>query len=256
MFRQTLMIAKIMAVAAWLPATPAVAEEEAHPQDPFWNNAACRNSSMPRSVISKRLEGHVKALFDITKDGKVENIRIVESVPNDLMDYSVTRALGRWEYFMYHKDGYPMPRKDVPVTFTFGEEQEQTCTHSALPERPSTLGDPADPYLALKQCFKLMMPQAARRDEGAVTLSYDITADGDVENAKILTSPEGGDFDQEALNAVKRWHYHPFIKVGKPVARKNMEVTLYFRDLPEGAPDNRCTFAPKTAVKVTKKRRN
>lgn len=223
----------------------AIADEPSRPQDGLWNNSVCGNPVLTRSAISRRAEGHVSVLFDINEDGRVKNIRITDSEPKGLMDGPVKRALRRWEYFLYFVGGTEAARKDVSLTFTFGEAEQKGCTHTTLPELPSTAGDPSDPYVQLKKCFTLVMPRGAaqRRETGEVTLGYDITPEGTVTNATVLGATPAGTFDQTALRSLGRWGYHEFEKAGIPIERKGLQVSFYFGDLPQDAPDHPCGFA-------------
>jgi len=251
MFKKLFSGALILMAAAATPAT-AMADGPPQPKDPMWQNSVCVNPMMPRLVIKKRLHGHTSALFDISAEGEVENIRITESDPKGAMDGAIKRALRRWSYFLYFEDGYAAPRKDVPITFTFGEGGESTCTHIPLPELPSTAGNPADPYVHLKQCTMLVMPQKEARDliPGKVTMRYDINKDGRVENIAVVRSSPNGMFDDNAQKSLARWRYHQFKNAGDPVARPDIQVDFFYGDLPEGAPDNRCGYAPWDATNV------
>ncbi len=242
----------LMVMAATAMPVAAMADGPPQPKDPMWQNSVCINPAMPRLVVKKRLTGHTTALFDITAEGDVENIRITESDPKGAMDGAIKRALRRWSYFLYFEDGYAAPRKDVPITFTFGEGGETSCTHIPLPELPSTAGDPADPYVQLKQCTMLVMQQKEARDiiSGKVTMRYDINKDGKVENINIIRSTADGVFDDNAQKGLARWKYHQFKNAGNPIARTGLEVDFYYGDLPEGASDNRCSYAPWDATNV------
>jgi TonB family protein len=52
--------------------------------------------------------------------------------------------------------------------------------------------------------------QAQQRGiEGHVTVAFDVTAEGGVENAEVVESEPAGVFDNAALAAVRRWRYAP-----------------------------------------------
>jgi len=251
MFRQIGKSALVFMTTVMAPAALG-ADGPPRPQDPMWQNSVCVNPVLPRIVVKKRLTGHTSALFDITAEGEVENIRITDSDPKGVMDGATKRALRRWSYFLHFEDGYATPRKDVPITFTFGEEGETTCRHIPLPEQPSTAGDPSDPYIQLKQCTMLVMQQKEARDgiSGKVTLGYDISKKGKVENIEILSSTPEGVFDNNAERALARWKYHQFEDTGEAIARSGLKVDFYYGDLPEGAPNNRCGHAPWEATNI------
>ncbi len=220
--------------------------EEARPSDPFWNNEVCSNPTLPRSVIKDRLEGSVSALFDVDSEGYTKNIRITETSHGGKMDYSVKRALGRWRYFAYFEDGVLAPRKDIAVTFTYGEVQQDSCTHSSLPERASTPGKVADPYNQLKSCFTLVMPRSMAQDRtaGYTELMFDISPKGKVGNIRVLKTSHRDLLADISRTALSRWTYYPFKKAGQTVARPNMKVRFSFGEPNEGPTDSRCGYAP------------
>lgn len=124
----------LLAATMGLPAPTAFAE--GNPDDGNWLASRCKAARLAFAVKQQQLEGHVKVQYDITANGRVTNIRIVESVPEGVMDRSVTSAIRGWRYFAYIKDGVEARRKDVALTFTFGGDtaMEPSCTHSPLPD--------------------------------------------------------------------------------------------------------------------------
>lgn len=230
----------------------ASAQETPRPQDPMWKNEICANPTLPRSVIKSRFGGSVSVLFDIDADGQVTNIRITKADHPGKMDYSIQRALKRWRYFAYFEEGALAPRKDVALTFTYGEEQRDSCTHSSLPERPSTLGDIKDPFNQLKSCFTLVIPKTLARDKtpGYAELAYRITSDGKVKDIQLLETSHPDHLESVAKASLKRWTYYPFKKAGTDIARPDMKVRFHFGDLADGANESLCGFAPWDATHV------
>ncbi|WP_417451819.1 TonB family protein [Kordiimonas sp.] len=234
----------VLVVGSGMP--PSQARDTPEPQNALWQLSSCTNPGMSYSVKRKRLKGSIAVLFDIRADGEVENIRIQEGNHDVSMNGYVERALRRWRYFGYVRDGELAQRTDVPITFTYGPAPSKSCTHTSLPELPSTLGDPKNPYQSLKQCMKLIMPLKAARKKtaGHITMGYDITAGGSVENVRVITSIPEGRFDAAATDMLDDWKYSEFMVAGEAVARPNMKVDFYFGDLPAEASDDRCAFAP------------
>lgn len=70
----------------------------------------------PRQALSMRIEGQVKVLFDINARGRVENIRIVEAIPNAIFNRSVMAALRSWQY-------EPRPAKNIAITIVFNRDR-------------------------------------------------------------------------------------------------------------------------------------
>lgn len=224
---------------------PAVAEDP-QPGDPLWNNQVCANPTLPRSVIKNRLQGSVSVLFDVDSEGYTDNVRITETSHDGKMDYSVKRALKRWRYFAYFKDGDLAPRKNIPLTFTYGEAQQDSCTHSSLPERASTPGEISDPYNQLKSCFTLVMPRSMAQDrtEGHVELMYDISPKGRVRNIRVVEASHTDLLADTSRTALSRWTYYPFKKAGKTIARPDMKVRFNFGEPYENTDENQCGYAP------------
>ncbi|WP_020399838.1 energy transducer TonB [Kordiimonas gwangyangensis] len=248
---------KGLTVAVIGGATAAHADDTANEKDPLWQMSSCTNPGLSYAVKRKRLSGEIHALFDISADGDVENIRILEGDFEEGMSDYVTRALNRWSYFGYVKNGELAARKDVPITFTYGPEKKRGCMHTSLPEPPSTLGDPTDPYQSLLQCTELMMPRKAarRKDPGHVRFSYDISADGAVSNLQVLSATPDDRYVEEATDALDSWKYQEFIQTGEAIARPGMVVDFYYGELPEGANSDRCTYAPWDATQQIMRRR-
>ncbi|MGB0936711.1 MAG: energy transducer TonB [Colwellia sp.] len=68
-------------------------------------------------------------------------------------------------------------------------------------------------------------PVLAAREgvEGYVTLSFDVTKAGTVDNIKVVSSLPEGTFEKEAINALKKWRYNIADEV-----KYNIEETLHF----------------------------
>ena len=73
-------------------------------------------------------------------------------------------------------------------------------------------------------------PDSARRRgiEGYVKLAFTITADGKVENIRVLESSPANVFEREARRAAVRWRFSPSSENGQLVAREAVK-TLQFR---------------------------
>jgi periplasmic protein TonB len=77
----------------------------------------------------------------------------------------------------------------------------------------------------------LVYPEEAYRQkiEGVVRVEYDVTVDGTVENARVVESNPPGVFDAAALDAVRKWRFHPAVRNGKVVATQNMVSPVKFK---------------------------
>lgn len=77
----------------------------------------------------------------------------------------------------------------------------------------------------------LVYPEEAYRQkiDGVVHVEYDVTVDGTVENARVVDSNPPGVFDAAALDAVRKWRFHPAVRNGKVVATQNVVSPVKFK---------------------------
>lgn len=68
----------------------------------------------------------------------------------------------------------------------------------------------------------------ARGIEGWVTVLFNVDTTGGVEDSRVKSAQPRGVFDTAALRAVEKWKYRPKIVDGRPVPRRDIEVTLKF----------------------------
>ena len=67
----------------------------------------------PDSARRRGIEGYVKLAFTITPDGKVENVRVVESSPANVFDREARKAAVRWRFAPRTEDGRSVAREAV-----------------------------------------------------------------------------------------------------------------------------------------------
>ena len=67
----------------------------------------------PDSARRRGIEGYVKLAFTITADGKVENVRVVESSPANVFEREARRAAVRWRFSPRTEDGRMVAREAV-----------------------------------------------------------------------------------------------------------------------------------------------
>jgi TonB family protein len=70
--------------------------------------------------------------------------------------------------------------------------------------------------------------------EGRVVIELDVTATGEVEDARVAESTDAR-FDASALTAVQQWKYLPRIVAGKRAAADDIRVTVNYRPSPNVA---------------------
>jgi len=59
----------------------------------------------PAYAAANGIQGHVCFLFTVKIDGSVSDLRVYESVPEDVFDYEATRAILKWRFKPAMKDG-------------------------------------------------------------------------------------------------------------------------------------------------------
>ncbi len=64
----------------------------------------------PYYAAKNRIEGMVKFNFDVDAEGRVSQIRIIESMPDHLFDDAVITAVSKWRF----QKG--KPARDLPMT--------------------------------------------------------------------------------------------------------------------------------------------
>lgn len=67
----------------------------------------------PDGARRRGIEGYVKLAFTITPDGKVENVRVVESSPKNVFDREARRAAVRWRFAPRSEGGRAVSREAV-----------------------------------------------------------------------------------------------------------------------------------------------
>lgn len=70
----------------------------------------------PRRALDMRIEGHVIVVYDIDHNGRIENIRIIESKPNNIFNKSVIHAMKQWKY-------QPIKAKDLTIKIVFNRNK-------------------------------------------------------------------------------------------------------------------------------------
>ena len=77
----------------------------------------------------------------------------------------------------------------------------------------------------------MVYPPDAKADgiEGYVVVSYDVTAQGMVVNAKVVEAEPEGVFEEAALASIVQWHFRAAMVGGKSVDTPGVVSTLRFK---------------------------
>jgi len=73
----------------------------------------------PVRARMKGIEGAVTLRFDIDRQGRVENPRIVRAEPEGVFENAVVAAVTKWRYKPKSVNGKPVRRDNVWVTLQF-----------------------------------------------------------------------------------------------------------------------------------------
>lgn len=88
----------------------------------------------PESARSKRVSGKVVAVLDVSENGTVSGIKIVESEPPELFDASVAAAVYQWQFIPGCGKTFSQSfQVKVPFTFRFTDENSPTQAITLLP---------------------------------------------------------------------------------------------------------------------------
>ena len=74
-------------------------------------------------------------------------------------------------------------------------------------------------------------PAQAKNEKipGSVTVTYDVTAQGQVTNPRVILSEPAGVFDDAAIAAVSSWRFKAALKDGAAQRAEGLTSTLTFR---------------------------
>jgi len=75
---------------------------------------------------------------------------------------------------------------------------------------------------------KYPVPAAAKGIEGFVSLSFAVSASGEVVDIRVIESEPRNTFDRAATQALRKWRYQPKIVNGTPVRMLGLSVRLDF----------------------------
>ena len=73
----------------------------------------------PEAARAQGIEGWVKLGYDISIDGRVENLRVLESSPPGVFDAAALAAVAQWRYQAVEIDGAPSAVSGVVSTLRF-----------------------------------------------------------------------------------------------------------------------------------------
>lgn len=159
--------------------------------------------------------------------------------------------------FLIRQEFSPEPPKETP-TITITAQKKETSDRDPIRERPVLPDQPDPPSIDLPEgdgapdggdfgigptnpvdsgdrsrgdlaIVGLTIPVpptypqrcASKGAQGVVVVEFDVTAKGEVVNARILSSPDSC-FDRPVLQAISKWRYSPNLVDGRPAPRTNV----------------------------------
>jgi protein TonB len=78
----------------------------------------------PAEAKSQGVEGYVVVRYDISLEGTVSSVRVVESMPDGVFDESAIQAIQQWRYLAPILDGQAQAVSGVTsrITFRLGDD--------------------------------------------------------------------------------------------------------------------------------------
>jgi TonB family protein len=131
----------------------------------------------------------------------------------------------------------PMEQSDTPATPTaVGERGVEAEGATATPQRDGVTSiDLVNTSLQLVPFLRVAPvypPEPlAEKLAGRVVIELDVTATGEVEDARVVESTDAR-FDASALTAVRQWKYLPRIVAGKRAAAEDIRVNVNYQPSP------------------------
>jgi TonB family protein len=98
--------------------------------------AGCASSSRPPEIVSaggivyptdardQKVEGYVRVAYDVSVDGSVTNVRVVDADPPGVFDEAAVAAVRGWRFHPAISNGKPVVKELVSrVNFKLGESE-------------------------------------------------------------------------------------------------------------------------------------
>jgi TonB family protein len=112
-------------------------------------------------------------------------------------------------------------RSDGPAAGSAAGVQPPASTPAPSPPAPAPAPVEIVPAKLVKRVTPVVSGNAARKAEGFVIVSIEVTEEGRVGNVAVIESSPRGVFDDAALTAVRKWQYEPRRENGVAVASQS-----------------------------------
>lgn len=209
------------------PAKPAASQPSSGTASGSNENRSIRALSMeapeyPRDALRRGQEGFVVVEFTVQTDGSTADIEVVESEPRNAFDREAMRAVSRWKFEPALRDGRPVEsRLQHTIDFNLNDDQSSLLPQDS--EEFASVGSEVHPVAMPSPQY----PRDAlrRRIEGEVVVAFAVTPEGHPRDIRILDAAPRGEFEREALEAVREWRFEP-VPGGVPRVRHIIEFSL------------------------------
>ena len=174
----------------------------------------------PPAVREIGVEGSVEVALTVLRDGRVGWVRVLRADPPGYFEQAALAGVRAWRFEPARRGDEAVECRMVTrVRFALVDTVDApgpSAVHSPTP-------DPVYPARLLEQ-----------RVEGYAEVQFELTADGTVKKAEVITAMPRGEFEAAALAAVQGWHLAP-----GPDAMRRMTRRFEFR-----LPDSTLTEVP------------
>ncbi|MFC2951017.1 energy transducer TonB [Marinicaulis aureus] len=196
------LLGNVLAQEEETPATPVSRTPPPYPAECF--------AKLPADAPAQS----VTLMFDITRQGDVENVRVREASDPCFEAVSIAAAL-QWKYEPRRVGGVRKSQTDMEVLLTFVIDNETLAED--YDARPAVRVPPRYPEKCMRRA----------KDEEAVLVGFDVSATGDTENIQVLESTNKC-LNDAATESVARWKYRPKTVGGEAVSRRGVQTVITF----------------------------
>jgi TonB family protein len=186
----------------------------------------------PGIAVPDQVDGDVVMRVTIAADGSVTNIRVTHGLPQLIRP--AVHAVAQWQYEPYRVNGVATPiDTGITVHFKFarntlspsgvaqaeGQSAPLTAARPSLPPPPEGVIRISGRVMATmveKKVDPVYPADAIAVDaQGSVLLLATIRKTGEVGEVQVVSGPQR--FRDAAMDAVKQWHYQPYVVEGEAV---------------------------------------
>jgi TonB family protein len=128
----------------------------------------------------------------------------------------------------------PRPAANTPAATpppTAAAQPRPDAARPATPAATPAASGPTTPVAVLRRVDPDYPRDAFRKQtEGRVQVSFLVTVEGRVSEARVVSAQPPRIFDQAALRAIQQWTFRPAVENGKPVAKRAEQVFEFSLD--------------------------